>query len=167
MGTISQWFTQAYQLIFGFRSNKNERYVSAHQARTYVGQQGLLTGHKIHDIGREGEKIARDFLKARGLLLREHNYDSRWGELDLIMDDNGTVTFVEVRYRSNFTHGTPLETINHAKVKKMIKTAHAYIKQKKLYGKPYRFDVIAISALKTENHIEWIKNAIEDTQNLC
>ena len=36
------------------------------------------------EIGKRGEEIAAEFLQRKGFAVIEHNYHSRWGELDLV-----------------------------------------------------------------------------------
>lgn len=52
------------------------------------------------------ESLAACYLRSRGLRLLQQNYQCRWGEIDLIMEDktaSGSVlVFVEVRYRKTF-----------------------------------------------------------------
>ena len=45
------------------------------------------------------ETVARNWLKQQGLRLLEGNYNTRFGEIDLIMTDGDNVVFVEVWQR--------------------------------------------------------------------
>lgn len=106
-------------------------------------------------LGQLAENTASTFLQAKGLILLESNYQSPFGEIDLILKDQRVIIFVEVRSRSNISHGHPLETITRGKQLKIIKTATCYLLEKKLFNKVNcRFDVIAI-----DTNLEWIKNA--------
>lgn len=111
-------------------------------------------------IGELYEQAAADFLISSGFTLIEKNFTCRGGELDLIMQDQQTLVFVEVKYRQDLQHGHAAEMVTPNKIKKLIKTAQYWmmIKGYSPYTTDFRFDVIAI-----HNHggeINWYKNAI-------
>ena len=85
----------------------------------------------------------------------ERNYRSRRGEIDLIMRDARTLVFVEVRFRASTRFGTPAESVDVRKQRKLAATAAHYL-QSNQTNLPCRFDVIALSGT---NHIDWIRNA--------
>jgi len=111
------------------------------------------------------ESLACTFLEKKGLILKERNYHSRFGEVDLIMLHDDSLVFVEVRYRKNTLYGSGADTVTAIKHAKLIKTASAYLQQHdKLNKYPARFDVISISgSLNSTNtdkmDIVWIENA--------
>ncbi|MGH8161813.1 MAG: YraN family protein, partial [Gammaproteobacteria bacterium] len=49
--------------------------------------------------GERAETLAAARLQACGLKLLARNQRSRFGEIDLVMEDGATLVFVEVRYR--------------------------------------------------------------------
>ena len=51
-------------------------------------------------LGKEGERIAEEYLKKKGYRLVERNYRCAAGELDLIVLDRRVVVFVEVKTRT-------------------------------------------------------------------
>jgi putative endonuclease len=55
------------------------------------------------------EIIAQKYLTQHGLKLIEQNYHSRYGEIDLIMQDQSTLVFIEVRQRSSQLFGGALD----------------------------------------------------------
>lgn len=88
------------------------------------------------------------------------NYRTYHGEIDLIMQDQDDIVFVEVRIRHSVEYGNALESINKNKINKLIKTATHFLQWKKwLYKVNSRFDVIAIQPVKGVMQLEWIKNA--------
>ena len=121
--------------------------------------------------GQLAENLACQYLQQQGLQLLERNYNSRFGELDLIMQDKKNVVFVEVRYRSNPAFGSGAETVTANKRSKLLKTAAAYLQQHaKLAKYPARFDVISMSGQLQQPaasdelekiNIEWIENAFD------
>ena len=108
------------------------------------------------------ENLALKYLKKQGLKLLQKNYHCRLGEIDLIMQDEDCIVFIEVRYRNNADFGNGLDTVNINKQHKLIKTAQLYLIQKGLYEKiPARFDVISISNGELNPQLCWIKNAFQ------
>jgi putative endonuclease len=112
--------------------------------------------------GRLAEDMACRHLQRQGLSLLQKNFHSRFGEIDLIMQHEQTLVFVEVRYRKNRDFGGPAASITQAKQEKIQKTALYYMQHK---GREFnaRFDVLAICGddlrKPQQLHIEWIKNA--------
>ena len=108
-------------------------------------------------IGNQAEQLAINYLQQQGLRLIDRNYRSRRGEIDIIMDDAGTLTFIEVKYRQSERFGSASEMVTPQKQKKIITTALQYLQQQK-QDWACRFDVVAITP---SNGVNWIKNAFE------
>ena len=108
--------------------------------------------------GKSAEDAAASYLTKQGLRLVDSNYYCRQGEIDLIMQDNTTLVFVEVRYRRNTQFGTPQSTVDSRKCRKIILAANHYLQKNRLDMR-CRFDVIAITG--TNNRIQWIKSAFD------
>ena len=107
--------------------------------------------------GLQGEDLALQHLREQGLTLLERNYRSRWGEIDLIMQDAAALVFVEVRLRAESHYGSAAESIGARKRQRLTRTAEHYLQHQR-DGRA-RFDVIAITTRDNDNHIEWIKDA--------
>ncbi|TNF34469.1 MAG: YraN family protein [Gammaproteobacteria bacterium] len=108
--------------------------------------------------GQEIEQLACDFLQSQGLVLIEKNYRCRQGEIDLIMRQNNTLVFVEVRYRKNQLFGGARESITQHKQNRLQTTALHYMQRHQINDNA-RFDVIAITGAENRDNIEWIQNA--------
>jgi len=112
--------------------------------------------------GKAAEEIACNHLQQNGLKLIDKNFYSRYGEVDLIMQDQDTLVFIEVRYRKNLDYGGALESVTPSKQKK-IQTTALYYMQKKGDAYNSRFDVVALTGNDINNQnklsIEWIQNA--------
>ena len=72
--------------------------------------------------GQQSEQATCDFLKTKGMSLLEKNYFCSQGEIDLIMNDNNTIVFVEVRFRQNTQFGSGAETVDRRKQNKLLHT---------------------------------------------
>jgi putative endonuclease len=113
-------------------------------------------------IGKQAEDLACRYLHDQGLHLLERNYNTRYGEIDLVMRDRDTTVFVEVRYRRHSDVVDPLSSVDIRKQHKLIRTAQSYLQQlKRANPPPARFDVIAITEQGTQHKIDWIKNAFD------
>lgn len=107
------------------------------------------------EIGKKYEKLAELYLIENGYEIKETNYYTPYGEIDIIAENSGIIVFVEIKYRSNKKFGDALEAVDIKKQIRISKSA-MYYTIKKGYGsnKSYRFDVIAIYKDNTIRHVE-------------
>ena len=73
--------------------------------------------------GRFGENEACRYLAANGYEILARNYRSRYGEIDLIAQHNGTVVFVEVKLRRDRAFADAAQAVGPSKQEKLRKTA--------------------------------------------
>ncbi len=106
-------------------------------------------------IGSDAEEQARLFLESKGLITVRCNFKCKCGEIDLIMNDGGTLVFIEVRYRESQGYGGAKESITRSKRVKIERTAHFYLQTFKKIP-PCRFDALLIEGNNTP---EWIQSA--------
>ncbi|MEA4869609.1 MAG: YraN family protein [Christensenella sp.] len=112
-------------------------------------------------IGRGGEMLAREFLERRGYILLRQNYRNGPREIDLVMRDQDSIVFVEVKARSQTRYGTPAEFVTTAKKRQLTLAAEAYLMEENLWNAPARFDVVEVYLASGQvNHIE---NAFDAT----
>lgn len=97
-------------------------------------------------LGRAGEDLARAFLERKGFRLADRNFKRLHGELDLVMEDGGTLVFVEVKTRRSLRLGTPAEAVTPAKQRHLRWCAEVYCAERRIEGRPVRFDVVEILA---------------------
>ena len=109
-------------------------------------------------LGQKAENTALDFLRQQGLGLVERNYRCRGGEIDLIMQVDGVLVFIEVRQRSSVRFGSALESVDSRKRARLLHSAQHYLRHhpESCRG-PCRFDVVAIEG--EAGKIRWIQNA--------
>lgn len=105
--------------------------------------------------GERAEDAALAYLQNHGLKLRARNYRSRFGEIDLVLDDRGTLVFVEVRKRSNPRFGSAAESITATKRGRLVATARQYLGSLRREV-PCRFDAVLIDGAGS---VEWIRDA--------
>ncbi len=97
-------------------------------------------------IGQKGEETAVKILTKEGYKIIERNFRTKMGEIDIIALDDEYTCFVEVRLRKNNNYGTPADTIDARKRRRIINTAKYYAQKKGIYDSPMRFDVVVINA---------------------
>jgi putative endonuclease len=108
-------------------------------------------------LGGDKEHLAADFLKRQGLRLIERNHRCRFGEIDLVMGAGAVLVFVEVRYRGSARFGSPAESVDRHKQRRLIAAANHYLTVHPSVL-PCRFDVVAISG---QDQIQWFQNAFD------
>jgi len=114
--------------------------------------------------GARWEKAAEFFLLKQGLRLLQRNFSSRFGEIDLIMEDDKTIVFIEVRFRENAQHGSGAESVTFYKQNRISRTAAWYLaKNPHRATQLCRFDVISIDTKTGDQGINWIKSAFYST----
>ena len=119
------------------------------------------------DSGQQAEQTACDYLQQHGLVLLEQNYHCRRGEVDLIMRDDKTLVFVEVRARRSDRFGSALESITADKQSRIIATAQHYLQQNRLQQN-CRFDVVALRIVQTaDSQQHQVSDWIRDAFQLC
>lgn len=108
--------------------------------------------------GNFGEKLAYDYLIKTGYKILETNFTTRIGEIDLIVEKEDIIAFVEVKARKNLKYGMPCEAVNSRKMQKIIRVAENYIAYRGKEDRQYRFDVIEVF-LGEEGKINHIEDA--------
>lgn len=115
---------------------------------------------KRAERGAQAESEAAAWLKRKGLKLVDRNVRSRFGEIDLIMEDGSTLVFVEVRYRARNDFGGAAASVTAGKRERLRRAIGVYIARHPRAGsRNLRADVVAISG---RGEIEWIPNAFEE-----
>ena len=109
------------------------------------------------EIGRESEKIAMEFLVAKGYRIIETNYRFRNKEIDIIAMQNNILVVVEVKSALSGGDENPGDLVNIKKQQYLISAAEAYIMSHQIDAE-VRFDVIFVFRAEG-NRIEHIEDA--------
>jgi putative endonuclease len=99
-------------------------------------------------LGRLGEDLALEHLERLGFRVLERNYRTRFGELDLIVCDDATIVFVEVKTRRLGTSaGSALESISPRKQRQVRGMAAAWLvdSSDRPRSSELRFDVVGVT----------------------
>lgn len=105
--------------------------------------------------GKKGEIKAVLFLKKYGYKILETNFKNKIGEIDIIAEKDGVIVFIEVKNRSTYRFGRPIEAVDFRKQNKIKKVAEIYLMIKNKYYNDVRFDVVEVS----NDNLEHIENA--------
>lgn len=101
--------------------------------------------------GGAGEDAALAFFIEKGFQLVERNYQTRWGEIDLIVRNDRYLVFAEVKTRTQASKTTGIAAMSAAKKKKIFKSALLYLQSARFDLQP-RFDVLDIEGHWTICH---------------
>lgn len=99
-------------------------------------------------LGRLGEDLAHGHLERLGYRLVTRNYRTRFGEIDLIVADDATIVFVEVKARRvDASAGTALESVPPRKQRQVRSMAAAWLVEStdRPRARDLRFDVVAVT----------------------
>lgn len=111
-------------------------------------------------IGELGEKIASEYLQSQGYKILERNFRKRYGDIDIIAVENGTLVFIEVKTRVGNRYGLPEESITPWKIQNLIKSSYFYKLKHPRLPDSLRIDVVSVLLDESEvtKDIKLIKN---------
>lgn len=116
-------------------------------------------------VGKRGEDAAKNYLAEQGYQIIETNYRCPLGEIDIVARDGRTIVLVEVRTKTGLSFGSPEESINADKKRRLKRLALSYLQSKSCSEMPCRIDLIAVM-LDREKHsvinLKQIKNILAD-----
>jgi putative endonuclease len=94
-------------------------------------------------VGRQFEQLAADFFRIQGYKILDHNWQAGRQEIDLVVQKDNLVVFVEVKSASTRKFGHPAERVDRRKIANLTRAAQKYIADKSIAGCDLRFDVVA------------------------
>ena len=105
-------------------------------------------------LGNAGETIACHYLEENGYMIRDRNFRTRFGEVDIVAQTrDGIVVIVEVKTYNN--HGIdPRYAITKKKQQTLWHMATVYMGIKQLMNTQFRFDLITVQGGKVKDHLE-------------
>lgn len=109
-------------------------------------------------FGDQGEALVASWLEQHGATILARNYQTKLGEIDIIVTKGDVVAFVEVKTRT--TEYFPImQTVTWRKQQRIIKASRHFIIAHNIKDKVLRFDVATVVADGNNPQIEYIKNA--------
>lgn len=113
---------------------------------------------KHNELGKEGEKIAAEFLRRSGYRILETNWRFEKKEIDVIAQKNDLIIIVEVKSRSTDYFGKPEEFVSTDKQRNLIEAADYYLQQLDFEAE-VRYDIISIILNEKRAEIHHIEEA--------
>jgi putative endonuclease len=113
------------------------------------------------ELGRRGEAVAEEFLRAHRYTIVARNYRCRAGEIDLVALDGPVLVFVEVRSRRGERLGTPLESVDARKQARVARVAQQFCAARGWLDRDARFDVVGIRFDAEPPAVEHVRGAFE------
>ncbi|MBQ3136515.1 MAG: YraN family protein [Clostridia bacterium] len=93
--------------------------------------------------GKKGEEFAAEYYRKLGCTVKEMNYHSRYGEIDVIAENESHIVFCEVKTRSGASRTNPGEAVDGKKQQRLTLTAFKYLEKTECEKLP-RFDVFEV-----------------------
>ncbi len=104
---------------------------------------------RTKELGRRGEQLAAEHFARLGYRVLARNHRTRFGELDLVLADEGeaTIVFCEVKARRLGTGGDWRDNLHEAKQKQVRTMAAAWLNEvtDRPFGADLRFDAVGVT----------------------
>ena len=111
-----------------------------------------MTREDPKKFGDQSETLATRFLEQEGFVILERNYFARkLGEIDIIASRDDILHFIEVK--SGKTDFDPVYNVTPSKLRKVINSAHYYMKTKNI-DRAFSIDALIIRC----DEVEFIEN---------
>ncbi len=116
------------------------------------------------ECGRIGEEKVAQFLRNRGYIIIKRNWrDKRYGEIDIIAENDNNIVFVEVKTRAAYSLVSGSQAIDFGKMRRVKNAAfmfHSRLNSKK----EMRLDVAEVTVYTCEDganrwELKYIKSA--------
>jgi putative endonuclease len=115
--------------------------------------------HSRQRLGTAGEDLACAELERRGYRIIERNYRSRFGEIDIVAQDDDTVVFVEVKTKTSGDFGDPVEEVTPQKQRQIVSMGEEYHAFRCRPDIQCRFDVVSVDLSVMPARITLYKDA--------
>ena len=106
-----------------------------------------------------GERIAERWLRRTGWRVVQRRFRSGHRDIDLVMEREGMIVFVEVKARRGDHFGQPVEAVNWRKQKELGRSARVWVDRHGRRDDAYRFDVIGVLVVGSRVRIRHVPNA--------
>jgi putative endonuclease len=104
----------------------------------------MALGKSIGKRGKIAEDFAANLLLSKGYKILERNFRSKFGEIDIIAKEGGSLVFVEVKARWSKNFGSPEDAVTPQKLYKIQKTAEYFSLLHKGLPVKERIEVVAL-----------------------
>lgn len=112
-------------------------------------------------FGELGERIAERWLRRRGWRVVQRRFRNGRRDIDLVVEQDGTVAFVEVKARRGAEFGGPVQAVNWRKRKELQRSAMIWIDRHGKEAESYRFDVVGVLLHGADVRVCHVENAFD------
>ena len=117
------------------------------------------------EFGELGERIAERWLRHHGWRVVQRRFRSGHRDIDLVVERDDVVAFVEVKARHGAEFGDPVEAVNWSKQRQLVRSASVWIERHGRPSESYRFDVIGVLVEGERVRIRHVANAFSITHS--
>ena len=110
-------------------------------------------------FGELGERIAERWLRRRGWRVVQRRFRIGHRDIDLVVERDGVVAFVEVKARRGPEFGGPVQAVNYRKRRQLERSALVWIDRHGRDQESYRFDVVGVLMDGADVRICHVENA--------
>lgn len=110
-------------------------------------------------LGELGERIAERWLARKGWRLVGRRFRNGHRDIDLIVECDDTVVFVEVKARRARAFGDPVEAVDWRKQRELVRSAQVWVDRFGHSGRSYRFDIVGVLLADGVVRIRHVENA--------
>lgn len=105
-------------------------------------------GYNNREWGQKAEALTAEYFLKEGYTIRERNWHAGRLEVDLILEKDRTLIFVEVKARSS--HGEdPALAVDRKKRQRTIRAADTYLRMQQVRYE-YRFDIVTFTGTEED-----------------
>ncbi len=115
----------------------------------------------IGKIGLDGEKRVANYLRKQGFSIVKRNYVCRYGEIDIVAENDEYILFVEVKTRKENSMVSGVEAVDAFKQRRVTLAANDYIVKTENEKQP-RFDIAEVVVSKKEDELKYKLHYIEN-----
>jgi putative endonuclease len=116
---------------------------------------------KRQRFGDAGEKAAEEVLARDGYRVVARKHRCPRGEVDLVLERDQLLVFVEVRTRATAAFGGPEETVGVEKQRRIVRAARDFLARWRGPPRGARFDVVAVLDRPEGPRVSHIPNAFD------
>ncbi|MGM9815780.1 MAG: YraN family protein [Lepagella sp.] len=126
-------------------------------------EQNEEQGRENREWGQDAEQIAAEYLLKEGYTIRERNWRMGKYEIDLILEKDNTIIFVEVKARRG-DNIAPVDAVDLRKQQRTVRAGDTYLRMiPMMYS--YRFDIVAITGTPDNYTLEHLEEAFTPQVN--
>ncbi len=119
----------------------------------------VRAGRKLGDFA---ERLAATYVERHGYRILARNVHLRYGEIDIVAEQDGQTVLVEVRARRDGDLGSPLSSLTAAKQRRMRLCAELFLALHPELPQEARIDVVAVTldGRGRVRSIDLVRNAV-------